>query len=106
MMRLDPPGFRESLYFRGWPVELFVHHPAQLEAFLASELAARKPSSHRMLADGVVLVGDPSDLQARCARTLADGPPPLTTAELDWLRYGLTDLHDATSTRPTSVSAP
>jgi hypothetical protein len=88
------PGYRESLHFRGWPVELFVHTPQRLAAFLDSELAARKPSTHRMLAGGVPLIGDPGDLPARCARILADGPAPLTPAERDWLRYSLTDLLD------------
>src|SRR5215213_1674911 len=55
----DGRGYRESLYFRGWPVELFVHTPDRLAAFLARELAERKPSTHRMLAHGVPLLGDP-----------------------------------------------
>ncbi|GAA0497875.1 nucleotidyltransferase [Paractinoplanes deccanensis] len=87
-------AYRESLRFRGWPVELFVHTPARLAEFLSRELADRKPSTHRMLAHGVVLTGDPGDLPQRCARVLADGPPPLSAAERDRLRYGLTDLLD------------
>lgn len=94
VLREKEPGFRESLRFRGWPVELFVHTPGRLATFLSSELAARKPSTHRMLARGVPLLGDPSALMARCAQILADGPPPLTTAERDRLRYVLTDLLD------------
>ncbi|WP_127502112.1 nucleotidyltransferase domain-containing protein [Actinoplanes solisilvae] len=94
VLRDEEPGFRESLRFRGWPVELFVHTPDRLATFLASERAKRKPSTHRMLARGVVLFGDPGDLVARCARVLADGPPPLTEAERERLRYGLTDLLD------------
>ncbi|GAA4588989.1 hypothetical protein BJY16_008748 [Actinoplanes octamycinicus] len=85
------PGHRESLRHRGWPVEFFVHTSDRLAGFLASELAQRKPSTHRMLADGVVLCGDPGELPARCGEILAAGPGPLTTAEQDWLRYGLTD---------------
>jgi hypothetical protein len=46
------PGYRESMHFRGWPVELFVHTPDRLASFLARELASRKPSTHRMLAQG------------------------------------------------------
>ncbi|WP_033337798.1 nucleotidyltransferase family protein [Catenuloplanes japonicus] len=94
VMREAGTGFRESLYFRGWPVELFVHTPERLDGFLASELAQRRPTAHRMLARGVPLCGDPGALQARCARVLADGPPPLTDAERDRLRYELTDLLD------------
>jgi hypothetical protein len=88
------PNYRESLRFRGWPVELFVNTPASLEQFLAQELAIRKPSTHRMLAQGVPLLGDPAELRARCARVLTEGPPPLTKAEQDRFRYGLTDLLD------------
>jgi hypothetical protein len=87
-------GYRESLYHRGWPTELFVHTPHQLAGYLERERAAREPSTHRMLAHGVTLLGDPGDLPARCARVLADGPPPLTDAERERIRYGLTDLAD------------
>ncbi|WP_122982414.1 nucleotidyltransferase domain-containing protein [Actinoplanes teichomyceticus] len=85
------PGHRESLRHRGWPVELFVHTRERLAGFLERERAQRKPSTHRMLAHGVVLFGDPGDLPARCARVLAEGPGPLSPAEHDWLRYSLTD---------------
>jgi hypothetical protein len=94
VLRGEDPGYRESLYFRGWPVELFVHTPARLAVFLERELANRKPSTHRMIARGVPVLGDPGDLQERCARVLAAGPPPLSGAEHDRLRYGLTDLLD------------
>jgi hypothetical protein len=88
------PGHRESLRHRGWPVELFVHTGARLAGFLERERARRKPSTHRMLAQGVVLVGDPGDLPRRCARILADGPGPLSREQHDRLRYGLTDSLD------------
>ncbi|GAB2606638.1 nucleotidyltransferase [Paractinoplanes abujensis] len=94
VVRDTDPGFRESLRFRGWPIELFVHTPARLERFLASELAARKPTLHRMVATGVPLTGDPAEARRRCAKVLADGPAPLTEAERDRLRYVLTDLLD------------
>jgi hypothetical protein len=94
VLRQDGSGYRESLHFRGWPVELFVHTPDRLAGFLEQELASRKPSTHRMLAHGVPLLGDPGDLPAQCARVLAQGPPPLTDAERDRFRYGLTDLLD------------
>src|SRR5688500_9371784 len=83
VMQEDEPGYRESLYVRGWPAELFVHTPDQLAGYLIRELATRKPSTHRMLAHGVPVLGDPGDLPARCARVLAGGPPPLTAEERD-----------------------
>jgi len=94
VLRPDGPGYRESLHFRDWPVELFVHTPDRLAMFLSGELAARKPSLHRMLAQGVAVLGDPGDLPARCARVLAQGPQPLSVTERERFRYGLTDLLD------------
>jgi hypothetical protein len=84
----------ESLRFRDWPVELFVQTPAMVAAFRRDELAARKPSLHRMIAQGVPLAGDPSDVMRECAQVLAEGPPPLTARERDRWRYGLTYLLD------------
>jgi hypothetical protein len=86
--------YRESRRFRGWPVELFVHDEQTLAHYLAEELAVRKPTLHRMVADSVALVGDPSRRQARCGVVLSSGPTPLTPAERELGRYGLTDLID------------
>ncbi|MBM2622803.1 hypothetical protein JIG36_45615 [Actinoplanes sp. LDG1-06] len=65
-----------------------------LERFLASEREKRKPSTHRMLATGVALRGDPSEWTTRCAEVLAGGPEPLSESERDRLRYVLTDSLD------------
>src|SRR6266568_5278890 len=74
----DPEAqHRESRYFHAWPVELFVHDAASLNAFLAKELAQRKPNLHRMVATGVPVTGDPASWQMRCATVLAAGPSPL-----------------------------
>lgn len=86
--------YRQSRYFRTWPVELFVHDAESLDAYLAKELARRKPHLHRMIAGGIAVVGDPSVWQARCATVLAAGPPPLTDDEHAAARYSLTDLLD------------
>ncbi|MFF5287834.1 hypothetical protein [Paractinoplanes globisporus] len=94
VLQESEPSHRESLHYRGWPVELFVNTADSLAGFMASELAKRKPSTHRMIAQGVTVLGDPGELPARCARVLAEGPPPLTEAERDGLRYGLTDVLD------------
>jgi hypothetical protein len=91
---LAEAGYRESLRFRGWPVELFVHTPERLAHFLERELAERKPSTHRMIATGVPLLGDPGEWWARGPGGRAAGPPLLTDAERDRTRYVLTDLLD------------
>ena len=91
----DPQApYRESCRFRDWPVELFVHDEQSLAHYRAKELALRKPHLHRMVADGVALVGDPSPQQADCRRILSRGPSPLTPDEREYARYGLTDLLD------------
>jgi hypothetical protein len=85
---------RDSRRHRDWPVELFVHDGQTLSHYLAKDLAARQPTMHRMVAGGVPVVGDPGPWQTRCAEVLAAGPPPLTAAERERRRYGLTDLLD------------
>jgi|HubBroStandDraft_6_1064221.scaffolds.fasta_scaffold543023_2 hypothetical protein len=100
-----PAPFRESLRWRGWPVELFVHDQASIGYYFALDAAHRKPTLARMVADGAPVAGR-ENVQAAItdlARSvLAAGPPEPTTAELDWRRYGLTDLLDdlAGSTDP------
>jgi hypothetical protein len=100
-----PAPFRESLYWRGWPVELFVHDEASIERYFALDAAHRKPTLARMVADGAPLTGREhirTAITDLARSVLAAGPPELTTAELDWRRYGLTDLLDdlAGSTDP------
>jgi len=85
---------RDSRRFRGWPVELFVHDGQTLAHYLAKDLARRQPCMQRMVADGIPVIGDPGPWPQRCAQALAAGPPPLTAAERESLRYGLTDMLD------------
>jgi hypothetical protein len=85
---------RISRHFRGWPVELFIHDDRTLNHYLAKEVPQRKPTLHRLVANGVALIGDPASWQVRCAGVLADGPPPLSAQERELGRYGLTDLLD------------
>ncbi|OLE24221.1 MAG: nucleotidyltransferase [Catenulispora sp. 13_1_20CM_3_70_7] len=99
----DPDApHRRSRHFRSWPVELFVHDVESLSMFLGKELAGRKPHLHRMVADGIAIVGDPSAQQTHCARVLAAGPAPLSPDEQAAARYSLTDLLDdlASATDP------
>jgi hypothetical protein len=94
----DPAApHRDSRYWNGWPVELFVHDAATLAHYLSKDLPQRRPILHRMVATGVLLTGDCPDaaqVQARCADVLAAGPAPLADEEQAAVRYGLTDLLD------------
>jgi hypothetical protein len=99
-----PAPYRESLQWRGWPAETFVHDADSLEFFFAKDTARRRPSLARMCAYGVVLAdaGLADRVRERAHAVLAAGPPAATRAELEERRYGLTDLVDdlAGSTDP------
>jgi hypothetical protein len=89
--------FRESLTWRKWPAELFVHRPDTVAAWFAKDLARRRPTLARMCTDGVVLVGAggvAAAVRDEAKAVLAAGPPPPEPAELDRRRYGLSDLLD------------
>lgn len=105
-----PRPYRSSLVRHGFPVELFVNHPAGLLEYLARDLARGRPTLQRMVATAIVIEGDrhPADrLSARARAILAAGPPALTDEERNWARYkltdGLDDLEHATD--PTEIAA-
>jgi hypothetical protein len=92
-----PAPYRESVRFRGWPVELFVHDEQSMAYYLADDVAGRAPCMPRMCAQGVVLVdvdGLAGQITAQATALLQAGPPPLPGSELDGCRYGLSDLLD------------
>ncbi|MFF3335744.1 nucleotidyltransferase domain-containing protein [Streptomyces sp. NPDC002888] len=92
-----PAPYRESLLYQGWPVELFVQTEAVWHAFVRRETAARRSPLLSMCAEGVLLVdadGLGVTLRNEAQRRLAAGPPPVSTVELEDLRYALTDTLD------------
>lgn len=92
-----PAPFRESLRWREWPVELFVHDHVSLPEFFGRDARRRRPTLARMVADGVALTdrdGVAAQYQDQARAVLAAGPPVLTVAELELCRYGITDLLD------------
>ncbi len=100
-----PAPYRESLRFRGWPVELFVHDKQSVACYCAKDVAERTPIMPRLCAEGAVLIdrdGLAGQVRADAAALLAAGPPPVPEGELDGCRYGLCDLLDdlAGSTDP------
>ncbi len=93
----SPAPYRESLRWRGWPVELFVHRVDGIGAWFAKDAAERLPTLARMCAGGVILAdadGSGAAILAQAEAILAAGPPPLSPDELDAHRYGLSDLLD------------
>jgi hypothetical protein len=92
-----PAPYRESLRWRGWPVELFVQDSNIIGAWFAKEVARRRPTLMRMCTDGEVLIdvdGTAAAVRDQAHVVLAAGPPAVDQAELDRHRYGLTDLLD------------
>ncbi|MBB6366749.1 hypothetical protein FHR56_001862 [Xanthomonas sacchari] len=92
-----PAARRESFLTGGVPVEAFVHDPGTLAWFLDEDAARGRPSLLHMIAEGHI-VGTATDaahaLQAQVAARLQAGPPALTPAQRDALRYEITDLID------------
>ena len=89
--------YRESLTWRSWPAELFVHRPDTIGAWFAKDLARRRPTLARMCTDGVLLAdadGTAASVRDQARAVLAAGPPSPDRAELDRRRYGLSDLLD------------
>jgi hypothetical protein len=91
-----PAPFRESLHWRGWPVELFVHDDESIGDYFARDAGKRKPTLARMVAEGVTLTdhGPAAAAREQARAVLAAGPPLPSAAELELHRYGLTDSLD------------
>ncbi len=88
--------YRESLRWRGWPVELFVHDEQTIVSWFARDAAKRRPTLARMCAEGAILrAGGRADwVREQALVVLAAGPPPLDQADLNYRRYSLSDLLD------------
>ncbi|MBB5281218.1 nucleotidyltransferase domain-containing protein [Pacificimonas flava] len=88
---------RESFTFKGAPVEAFVHDPGTLAWFVNDDAARGRPSILSMIAESQTIGKDlecAAALQHAVSASLRAGPPALTQAELDALRYEITDAVD------------
>ncbi|MFI9772953.1 nucleotidyltransferase domain-containing protein [Streptomyces sp. NPDC052415] len=92
-----PAPSRESLVYRGWPVELFVHTEAAWLHFADRETANRRSPLLAMCPDDML----PADtdglgalLQDEARKRWAAGPPLRTDREREDERHALTDLLD------------
>lgn len=92
-----PAPYRHTTRYGDWLVELFVHSRPSVQYYWDIDAATGKASLLRMCAEGRILAGadDLADtIQAAARARLTAGPPPLTPAARDRLRYALTDLAD------------
>lgn len=91
-----PIAFRESFYFRGFPVESFVHTPETLNYFFEQDGKSRVPSLAVMVAEGLE-VPEKNDLSEKLKRRATEflaHPPELSEEENETLRYRITDAID------------
>lgn len=91
-------AYRESFYYRGWPVEAFVHDIETLKYFFYEiDAKAGFAALPQMVLEGQVITA-PNDTAAELkllAQQVIDaGPPALDQAEIDKRRYEITDLID------------
>ncbi|MGW5189332.1 nucleotidyltransferase domain-containing protein [Kribbella sp. NPDC004138] len=92
-----PAPRRKSLEYAGWPVELFVHTEKSLRHFADKDQLRRQPTMMRLVGESVVLLdtdGSGARLKQEYLAEVAAGPKPLSTDELDLLRYMITNLLD------------
>ncbi|TDW22967.1 nucleotidyltransferase domain-containing protein [Kribbella kalugense] len=107
-----PAPMRKSLEYGGWPVELFVHTEKSLRHFADKDQERRQPTMMRLVGESVVLLdtdGCGARLQQSFLAEVAAGPKPLSTDELDLLRYTITnlldDLADASGDERTAIAS-
>jgi hypothetical protein len=87
--------YRDSLVFKGWPVESFVHTTQSYRDYFASDAQRGTPTLPVMCIESVVLKdtdGLAGRIQEEARALVAAGPEPLTPQELCRDRYFLTDL--------------
>jgi hypothetical protein len=89
--------FRETLEYRSWLVELFVHTRASFTHYSAKEVAARRSPLLHMCGRGTLLAdvdGTATRIQEDARARLDAGPAPMSATELEDRRYGLSGLLD------------
>jgi len=91
-----PNAFRESFYFRRFPVETFVHTPETLNYFFETDAESGVPSLAAMVAEGVEVPNKNglSEKLKSLANERLSNPPKITVEEIRNLRCWLTDLVD------------
>jgi predicted nucleotidyltransferase len=91
-----PNAFRESFYFRKFPVETFVHSPETLNYSYEAEAKNFIPSLAAMVAEGIEVPAK-NDLSAKLKHLAGEclgNPPKISDDEIRNFRAWLTDLID------------
>lgn len=91
-----PNAFRESFYFRDFPVETFVHTPETLNYFFEKDVESGVPSLVAMVSEGIEVPS--KNRLSEKLKSLADDiiahPPELSDEEISNFRCWITDLVD------------
>lgn len=90
-------AWRESLWFEGWPVEVFGHDLATLSYFNRQDVHGGRPSLAQMIVEALVVPArdEFSDgIQAWARGILANPPGPPPPDSLAAARYAISDLLD------------
>lgn len=84
-------NYAETVRYRGWIVEAFVHTPASLDFWYEKEKTLRCAVIGDICARGLLLTdnGPGKNWQDRARRYMEQGPLPLTDGERDLRRYDL-----------------
>ena len=89
--------YRRSYHEYGWNVEVWVVSSRYTEAKIRRPALNQSPVTLTAYAEGLILkdLGDfANSLQEKARSILKEGPPPLTTQDVDTYRYVLTDWLD------------
>ncbi|WP_405733909.1 nucleotidyltransferase domain-containing protein [Streptomyces sp. NBC_01537] len=87
----------ESLLWRSWPVEVFVQTYESALAFMKWDRGRGTATLAFMCGRGVILLdrdGSAARLRSTAERIIGEGRPAASGADLDRLRYTVTDLRD------------
>lgn len=89
---------RQSFFYRGWPVEVFVHDPQTLKYFFTEVDGKSGFASLPQMVQEAKVISEPNQLSAELKELaqsiIENGPPPLDQTEVDKRRYQITDLID------------
>ncbi|TFB19640.1 nucleotidyltransferase domain-containing protein [Filobacillus milosensis] len=89
-------SYRESLIYKEWKVELFVHNLGSYKDFFKSDCERARPSLPRMVSEGIILKGksvvDPIKMEAK--KLLAKGPRLWSKEDIETKRYFISDALD------------
>ena len=88
---------RNSVVADYWPIEFFVHNLQSLSFYMDADRKRGMCIMPTMVAEGIVIPEATDRMllaKDRAHAVIAAGPPALTTADLDFGRYAITDLSD------------